>query len=48
MGGLGNFADFQEVNFGITLVFSFQILPLVFGGYVVVKGGVTKDKCKEE
>ena len=42
MGGIKTFGSFQAMNFGRTLVVSFQILSLVFGGQVYRK----KDEIK--
>ena len=32
MDGIEKISGFQAINFGITLVVSFQLLPLVLGG----------------
>ena len=46
MDGIKMVVGFQVMNFGITLVASFQLLPLVLGFEAVGEGRVTKYKCK--
>ena len=47
-GGYKKFVVFQAMNFGITLVVSFQLLPLVLGDRVCVRIKRGKYKWKEE
>ena len=46
MGGIEKFVGLKEMNFGRTLVVSFQLLPLVLGVEAVVEGRGYKDKWK--
>ena len=42
------FGGFKAMHFGIILVVSFHILPLVLGVEAMLEERGTKDKCKEE
>ena len=48
MERIKSFGGFQVINFGITLVVLFQLLPLVLGVEAVGEGRGYKDKWKEE
>ena len=48
MHGIEKFFGFPAMNFGRTLVVSFQLLPLVLGVEAVGEGIVNKSKWKEE
>ena len=48
MYGIEKSIDFPAMNFGITLVVLFQILPLVLGVEAVGEGRGNKSNFKEE
>ena len=48
MDGIKKFVAFPAINFGRTLVVSFQLLPFVLVFKAVGEGRGYKDTCKEE